>query len=239
MPISALSSGTVSSLGSFLFNRASALETSFSSQQNANISADNQGNSLLLSLSSRIDYYEATYSIKGITGNSGQVDQTATDKTDSTSATQQLNFQATYLEMIRERVAYLLEKLANSINRQDTSSVNSIFSDNATKTTSSTDYIGQLLNASQKTSATTLEITSGYYSAEQTSQRIVQFALLFYDGGDRSEYVDMVKSAVLKGYNEAKKALGGYLPPVADNTIALAMEAFDQFAAGSHTDITA
>ena len=225
MQISALSTSTVSALDSSLYNRVYGRETSFSSQQTANISSSNQNSSILLSLSSRVDYYEATYTIEGTTENSSQVDQTATEETDSSLAAQVQNIQATYLEMIRKRVEYLLKELTSSINNQDTSKPYLFSADNVTDTT---------------VSPVSTPITdSDYFSAEQTSQRIVQFALSFYDGGDRSEFVDMVKSAVMKGYNEAKKALGGYLPSVVDDTIALAMEAFDQFAVGSQVDFTA
>ena len=225
MQISALSTSTLSALDSSSYNRVNGRETSFSSQQTANISSSDQGSSILLSLINRVDYYEATYTIEGIAENSSQVDQTATEETNSSLAAQVQNIQATYLEMIRKRVEYLLKELTSSINNQDTSKPNLFSTYNVTDSTVS--------------SVSTPIADSDYFSADQTSQRIVQFALSFYDGGDRTEFVDMVKSAVMKGYNEARKALGGYLPSVSDDTIALAMKAFDQFAAVSQVDLTA
>lgn len=225
MQISALSTSKVPTHDSLSYSRINGRETSFSSLQTATISASDQDSSILLSLSSRVDYYEATYTAEGIINNPVHADLAATEETESPLASQVRNLQATYLEMIRRRVEYLLKELTRSINNPDSSYPYLKSGDDSGDTTVS--------------SVSTLTVDTDYFSTEQTAQRIVQFALSFYDGGDRAEYVDMVKSAVMKGYNEAKKALGGYLPSVADDTIVLAMQAFDQFAAGSQVDYTA
>jgi hypothetical protein len=74
---------------------------------------------------------------------------------------------------------------------------------------------------------------TGYYSAEQTASRIVDFALSFYSGGDRAEFASKVGKAVMKGYNEALGAAGGSLPPVAADTISRVMDQLQQFATGA------
>ena len=78
-----------------------------------------------------------------------------------------------------------------------------------------------------------------YYSPEKTAGRIVNFALSFYTGGDRTEFAEMVKDAVIKGFQEAGAALGGYLPQEALETFSLVMDALDSFAAGETVNFSA
>jgi methylmalonyl-CoA mutase cobalamin-binding subunit len=71
-----------------------------------------------------------------------------------------------------------------------------------------------------------------YYSAEKTAARIVDFALSFYNGGDREDFARMVQEAVLKGFDQAKVAMGGTLPSISEKTISLVLNAINQFASG-------
>lgn len=69
-------------------------------------------------------------------------------------------------------------------------------------------------------------------SPEATARRILGFALAHDDGGDRAAFADKVRAAVLKGYNEAKRALGGFLPPEASRTLELVMNGLDSYVIG-------
>ncbi|HLV32908.1 MAG TPA: DUF5610 domain-containing protein [Chitinispirillaceae bacterium] len=57
-----------------------------------------------------------------------------------------------------------------------------------------------------------------YWNAENTSQRIVDFAVSFYSlfEGSSDEYLQKIKDAVTDGFNQAKEILGSLPEPVAD-----------------------
>lgn len=74
---------------------------------------------------------------------------------------------------------------------------------------------------------------------EKTAERIINFALSFYDGGDRQEFGAMIRKAVMKGYHEAMKALGGFLPQESHDTIELVNRAIDDFAQSKDMAISA
>jgi hypothetical protein len=143
-----------------------------------------------------------------------------------TNASQPLNlqdYQSSFLDIIKNRVKYLLDAISGA---QDSQKSDPVF---------------QLLQSSMDpTSATSASDSSDYWSPEQTAMRIVSFALSFYDGtSDRGEFASMVKDAVSAGYQAAKDAWGGSLPGVADQTISLAMDAIDTFASGNGLDVVA
>ena len=75
-----------------------------------------------------------------------------------------------------------------------------------------------------------------YWNAENTSQRIVDFALSFaglFKGGD-DEFVSMVKGAIDQGFSQAKDILGelpGAVGKLVDKTYALVMDKIDKWAA--------
>ena len=48
----------------------------------------------------------------------------------------------------------------------------------------------------------------------------------------------MIRAAVMKGYHEAGKALGGFLPQVSHDTITLVNRALDEFAHGNNVNIS-
>ena len=64
----------------------------------------------------------------------------------------------------------------------------------------------------------------GYWGVEQTSERIVQFALAL-SGGDPDK-LDTMIDAFQKGYAEAEKAMGGALPDVSQRTRDAVMDKF-------------
>jgi len=64
----------------------------------------------------------------------------------------------------------------------------------------------------------------GYYSAEATSDRLVQFAISI-SGGDAGK-ADMLIEAVKKGFALAEDVWGGQLPDISQRTYDLTMEKF-------------
>jgi hypothetical protein len=119
-----------------------------------------------------------------------------------------LEYRSTYLEIVRERVAYLLQDLSRGTETADESS------------------------AVSASAASETSLAGSYYSPEKTASRIIDFALSFYSGGNREDFARMVQEAVMKGFEQAKAAMGGILPQEADRTVSLVLNALSQFAAG-------
>jgi len=71
----------------------------------------------------------------------------------------------------------------------------------------------------------------GYYSAEATSDRLVEFAMNI-SGGDVSK-ADMLMDAMKKGFELAADTWGGELPEISQNTYDLAVEKFEAWKNGS------
>jgi len=71
----------------------------------------------------------------------------------------------------------------------------------------------------------------GYFGVEQTSERIVQFAVGIA-GGDPSR-IDAIKEGIDKGFAEAKKAFGDWLPDISYDTYDAVMTKLDEWVAGS------
>ncbi|MBW2648194.1 MAG: hypothetical protein JRE23_18990 [Deltaproteobacteria bacterium] len=69
----------------------------------------------------------------------------------------------------------------------------------------------------------------GYWGVEQTSDRIVQFAISLA-GNDPTKLEEM-KAAIDKGFQMASKALGGSLPEISSKTYDAIMEKLDAWVA--------
>jgi len=67
----------------------------------------------------------------------------------------------------------------------------------------------------------------GYFGVEKTSERIFQFAVGIA-GGDPSR-IDAIKAGVDKGFAEAKKAFGGWLPDISYATYDKLMQKLDKW----------
>jgi hypothetical protein len=75
-----------------------------------------------------------------------------------------------------------------------------------------------------------------YWNAENTSQRIVDFATSFYSAfkGSGSDFLSMIKDAIEKGFSQAKDIMGNLPDPVSklvNNTHDLVMQKLDKWAA--------
>lgn len=66
---------------------------------------------------------------------------------------------------------------------------------------------------------------NGYWGVEQTSSRIVDFAV-GQIGNDPSR-LDKIKEAIMNGFNSAKEAFGGQLPDISQKTIDAVMDKLD------------
>lgn len=69
----------------------------------------------------------------------------------------------------------------------------------------------------------------GYWGVKQTSERIFDFAIAL-SGGD-PEKAQMLKDAVIKGFEQAKEAWGGLLPEISNQTYDATIKLFDQWIA--------
>ena len=69
----------------------------------------------------------------------------------------------------------------------------------------------------------------GYFGVEKTSERIFQFAVGIA-GGDTSR-IDAIKEGIEKGFAEAKKAFGDWLPQISYDTYDAVMKKLDNWVA--------
>lgn len=74
----------------------------------------------------------------------------------------------------------------------------------------------------------------GYWSAEKTSDRIVEFAKAL-TGGDPSQ-IEKMRSAIDKGFKEATKAWGKELPSITNDTYDMIQKKLDKWADESKTN---
>lgn len=74
----------------------------------------------------------------------------------------------------------------------------------------------------------------GYWGVNQTSDRLVDFAKAL-TGGDSSK-IESMRSAIKKGFDEAKKLWGGELPEISQKTYDATMKKLDEWAKGTETE---
>ena len=70
----------------------------------------------------------------------------------------------------------------------------------------------------------------GYFSVEETAARLLDFAVAL-TGGDPAQ-IEVMRDAVQRGFAQAERMFGGELPEISHQTLAAAMEGFDQWAEG-------
>jgi len=70
----------------------------------------------------------------------------------------------------------------------------------------------------------------GYFGVEQTSDRIVQFAISL--SGNDPKRLEEIKAAINKGFQMAAKALGGTLPDISMKTYDAVMDKLNAWAEG-------
>lgn len=79
--------------------------------------------------------------------------------------------------------------------------------------------------------AQALVAEDGYFGVEQTSQRIVDFAIDAF--GQDPAKLEQMKDAIEQGFREAQEAFGGALPDISQQTYDAIMEKLDAFAGHS------
>ncbi|MEA3363447.1 MAG: hypothetical protein U9Q61_09320 [Thermodesulfobacteriota bacterium] len=84
-------------------------------------------------------------------------------------------------------------------------------------------------NTMTQEEAQALVAEDGYFGVDQTSQRIVDFAINGF--GSDPEKLQQMKDAIDQGFLEAQEAFGGALPEISQQTYDAIMEKLDAFAA--------
>jgi hypothetical protein len=85
--------------------------------------------------------------------------------------------------------------------------------------------------------AAELVADDGYFGVEQTSDRIVDFAIGIA-GGDPGR-IDAIKAGVEQGFNEALDAFGGWLPDISYDTYDAVMDKLDAWVEESNGQLAA
>jgi hypothetical protein len=94
------------------------------------------------------------------------------------------------------------------------------------------------ITVDSETQATAQEAISenGYFGVDQTSKRIIDYAKAL-SGGDKSK-IDTLKSAFVEGFESAKKAFGGKLPEISQQTYDRVMQGFDDWSKENTSNMT-
>ena len=89
-----------------------------------------------------------------------------------------------------------------------------------------------LIEIDDETRAKATEAISedGYWGVNQTAARLLDFAKTI-SGGDPSK-IELLKNAFKEGFEQAKEAFGGKLPPISEQTYQKVMEGFDAWEKG-------
>jgi len=217
------------------------------------VSSDN--NSVILSLSGSSMSMEATYTAAGIfdnsprntvipSGNNTGIEE-STSEPDSTalSIIEEENREKYYalITKIVEHLKKILSEersvLVNTPGIESNENLSETYNERTVNGYAI--YSQQTITQYQNITVELSSIDSDYFSPDNTAQRIIDFALSFYDGGDRQEYAAMIRKAVMKGYNEAMEAFGGFLPQESHETIAIVSKAIDDFAQSKDITISA
>ncbi|MFC1490374.1 hypothetical protein ACFL6K_04110 [Candidatus Latescibacterota bacterium] len=222
-------------------------------QSETNISYSDNNMIFDLSISSQSTYIESMYTAEGVFENSdsqSNINILSIPAENNISGAEQQsikmleNAMNKYMEMIANQVENLLREIAELQQRMlDQADPGD---DRVLPAANNGSALKGYSIYSQQTLINTLEISgnapvsdSGYYSSEKTAERIISFALSFFDGGDRQEYAEMVKAAVMKGFDQALGAFGGVLPQESYDTIGIVNSAIDNFAGGGNISMSA
>lgn len=138
---------------------------------------------------------------------------------------------AQYLQILKQRVEYLFAEAAKQSGIM--TEMPSIDLGQYQETGEAA--AGETTEAAESEDTVSVTVDTSYFSAENTASRIVNFALSFYTGGDKAEFVAEIRDAITQGFEEAKAAFGGFLPDVSYKTLDLVNQALDAFAAGEYS----
>lgn len=82
-------------------------------------------------------------------------------------------------------------------------------------------------------------VDTDYWSVENTAQRLVDFAVSLYGGGDRGEHLAKMTDGMEQGFEAAKEAFGGTLPDISRQTVDLARKMLAEWAEGGQSGTSA
>lgn len=103
------------------------------------------------------------------------------------------------------------------------------------KTLNKSLFEGITISAADKAAAQAAIAPGGAWSPESVANNILDMAKAL-SGGDSSK-IELLKNAVIKGFEAAEKQWGGKLPSITDETYDLIMKGFDDWAnEGKETD---
>ena len=213
-------------------------EKTASEQTSLSVDYDGAGNISQVTYSKSSSYQESTYSSEGLMVQSSSTPYSALESGSLTESGSARYSQYQYLDVLRQRVTYLLNELISFIENRDDSGSKDTSSGNAQSLSLYSMYSERTVTYSESFTVEGISISSDYYSSEKTAERIVNFALSFYNGEDRGEYVSEIKAAILEGFSEAIDILGGSTPEIQD-TKNLVLTALEDFASGEPVNYSA
>jgi len=225
-----------------MFSRLESRESIYQSHTHIAVEYFDSGDTVILSGTNTSLYMESTYTAEGVMLNSGSLFPEDTGvlspppKQEIQDAMMFSDAHRQYMEMIRERVAFLLRETAEKSEEYQQILLQDGHVDRNEESTAGVVNVADsqnILYVLQTTDIVNLSVDTSAFSPENIANRIVQFALAFYTGGDREEYVAMIREAIMKGFQDAQAAFGGFLPEVCYQTLDLVNQAFNDFAAGS------
>ena len=120
----------------------------------------------------------------------------------------------------KKMVASMLEKQGSKVNE-------------VLKALSEGKDVSITVDAETQASAQEAISEDGYFGVNKTAERILDFAKAL-SGGDRSK-IDTLRNAFKEGFEQAKKAFGGELPDISQQTYDKVMKGFDDWSQESDT----
>ncbi len=243
MQLSAAAASGGSPTASIAYSSVQQYEQSYQSESSFSIDFSNSGDSVTITGHEHSLYRESLYTSKGMvisSTNGAPASDEAASVLESESMKLADEIVSDYLQAIRQRVNQLIQNAAELSNNYERyllglESAGESSGYGTTIISMETESVYEL----ETESVTQMTLDVNDFSAENTAARIVQFALAFYDGGDKAAYAEEVRAAVMEGFQEAEAAFGGMLPDVSYETIDLVNQALDQFASEGSVDFSA
>ncbi len=75
----------------------------------------------------------------------------------------------------------------------------------------------------------------GYFSAEKTSERLMEFAKTI--SGGNPEKIELLRDAVIEGFKQAEEMWGDDFPQISKDTFNMVMDSFDEWASESGIEL--
>jgi len=197
----------------FIPSHTAGNEKFLTEKNTLNINYSDQNDSVNLSISRSLTYVESTYTVEDVlnVSNPDNLENTSifppreslTDENVPQTDSNMLEMLETTMEKHYELISKQVEYLLRSISEQHHKTMNQTgtigdenlqeINNNSSVARSYTVHSQQIFTISQNITIKGNIIDSNYFSPEKTAERIINFALSFYDGGDREKFAEMVK----------------------------------------------